>query len=163
MKSLTLLEIASSLSAMGSIAIATTTFYQIRRSSREAVLPLVYPEFVRVKGKTVDVRLRNYGRGPAIDVQLTLYVDGRAVYYTAHKGEQPITFLNIATNESEELTLHADRSSANLNLRVQYKSVLREKFYRKIQVRNDEILGLDGSPSLFVRIGRSAARRNRGR
>lgn len=167
LKSLTLLEIASSLSAMGSIAIAATTLYQVRRNSREAVLPLVYPEFVHVDGKTLQVRLRNYGRGPAIDVQMTLYVEGRPVYYTAYKGKERVTFLNIATGEFEDLTLHVDRATSDVRIRVRYKSVLREKFYRNIRVRDDEILGLDGNPSLLVRFGRAASvgkrdpRRNR--
>ncbi|MDQ0190127.1 hypothetical protein JI721_04545 [Alicyclobacillus cycloheptanicus] len=164
MKSLTLLEAASALSAMGSVAIAITTLYQIRRSSRESVLPLVYPEFVSVDEKTIQVKLRNYGRGPAIDVQMTLFVGGRPVYFTAYKNKQRVTFLNIATNESEALTLCTDEPAADLLLRLRYKSVLREKFHRRITVRNSEVLGLDGNPSLLVRIqrlGRGTRRKRR--
>lgn len=155
MKVLSLLEISSALSTAGTIAIAAIALYQVRRSSRDSVQPLVYPEYVQVDGKTVYLKLRNYGQGPAIDVQLTLYVNDRAVYYTAYKNEQRVTFLNIATNESEELLLHADPCSSSLKMRVRYKSVLRERFYREIIVRDDEILGLDGRPSLLVRFGRS--------
>lgn len=155
LKALSLLEISSALSTVGTIAIAAITLYQVRRGSRDSVQPLVYPEYVQVDGKTVYVKLRNYGQGPAIDVQLTLYVNGRPAYYMAYKEKQRVTFLNIATNESEELVLHADPCSTNLKIRVRYKSVLREQFYREIIVRDDEIVGLDGRPSLLVRFGRA--------
>lgn len=155
LKALSLLEISSALSTVGTIAIAAITLYQVRRGSRNSVQPLVYPEYVQVDGKTVYVKLRNYGQGPAIDVQLTLYVHGRPAYYMAYKDKQRVTFLNIATNESEELALHADSCSPNLKIRVRYKSVLRERFYREILVRDDEIVGLDGRPSLLVRFGRA--------
>ncbi len=67
---LDLMEACSVLSSIGTLAIALTSWYQIRRDTQIGYVPMVViDDFERLDGELV-AELRNYGTGPALDVKL---------------------------------------------------------------------------------------------
>lgn len=160
---LTLMDLATLASAIGTLGLAITSWYQIRQSRRDSLHPLVYAESAWLDVnrtqraqvmRSVRINLKNYGTGPALDLQFSVRasfgdreqqnakpsavhtVPVRAVI----KAGQSVPYMNLAPSQetSVELALESSdigpRSDGPVIIEVRYRSVFREHLHRAFTV-----------------------------
>lgn len=134
MKILTIIEFATIISAVGTLGLAITSVYQMRRGRKDALHPMVYADSIWLDAVPNDdtqlllhricIHLKNYGTGPALDVQfwartqlhVQLPQDGQAgTWFPLRIGQlvragQAVEFMNLAPNQEAlvELRLVAE-------------------------------------------------------
>ncbi len=59
MKALTLMEIATMISAAGTLALAAASVYQLRRNRKDSLHPMVYPETIAIESQPVNASSAN--------------------------------------------------------------------------------------------------------
>ncbi|QSO47028.1 hypothetical protein [Alicyclobacillus mengziensis] len=160
---LTLMDLATLASAIGTLGLAITSWYQIRQSRRDSLHPLVYAESAWLDVnqtqraqvmRSVRINLKNYGTGPALDLQFSVRAsfgdrDQQSVKPSAvHtvpvraviKAGQSVPYMNLAPNQetSVELALESSdigpRSDGPVVIEVHYRSVFREHLHRAFTV-----------------------------
>lgn len=107
-RTLDMIELATIASSLGTLAIAISSLYQMRLTVRDSFFPILSLE--RVVSKSPDlyeVVVRNYGTGPALNVEMKLQVDDTLKPLCASQDGQPYTPFHIATDESKEISLTA--------------------------------------------------------
>lgn len=160
---LTLMDLATLSSAVGTLGLAITSWYQMRQSRRDSLHPLVYAESawfdvepvqsVEIL-KTVRINLKNYGTGPALNLQFGVRASvgdrgqsqtpsaiHKVPIRTVVKAGQSVPYMNLAPNQevSVELALESSeigpRSDGPLIIDVFYRSVFREHLNRAFTVQ----------------------------
>ncbi|KPV44464.1 hypothetical protein [Alicyclobacillus ferrooxydans] len=160
---LTLMDLATLASAIGTLGLAITSWYQMRRSRRDSLHPLVYAESAWVDTGVVNtgcpilssvrINLKNYGTGPALDLKFMVRgtvgerepSDVRSAMHTVPihavlKAGQSVPYMNLAPNQevSVELALEASaigpRADGPVVIEVHYRSVFRQHLHRAFTV-----------------------------
>ncbi|MCL6454063.1 MAG: hypothetical protein K6T78_10680 [Alicyclobacillus sp.] len=160
MKPLTIMELATLASAAGTLALACTSFYQLRRGRKDQLHPMVYadalwldatrsaPHADDLQLERICLHLKNYGTGPALDVRFRAKVQTPRSNGTAAWVELPIDqlvnageavqYMNLAPNEDARVELRMDAKSVQrvqpgqpLSIRLSYRSVFREHLRRE--------------------------------
>lgn len=158
---LTLMDLATLASAIGTLGLAITSWYQMRQSRRDSLHPLVYAESAWVDThddnaallQTVRINLKNYGTGPALDLKFGVRASVGARSHSSNpsavmnvpvhnvrKAGQFIPYMNLAPNQevSVELALETSnigpRADGPVIIDVVYRSVFREQLTRAFTV-----------------------------
>ncbi|WP_234969487.1 hypothetical protein [Alicyclobacillus vulcanalis] len=107
MMDLDIMEACSVLSSLGTLAIALTSWYQIRRDARIGYVPMVViDDFARWNGHLI-AEIRNYGTGPALDLRMWM-VRGRDVLpIEPSVNGRRVTGLHLAPTEAKRVQLEA--------------------------------------------------------
>lgn len=156
MKTLTIMELATLISAVGTLALAVTSVYQMRRVRKDSLHPMVYADAIwmdtepggsQVQLERIFLRIKNYGTGPAIDLRFNLHPDTSDRAGTApfdplaiveiSKGGQRIEYMNLAPSEEAQMELRLDpmriqplNQGQPLRLEIGYRSVFRQNLCR---------------------------------
>lgn len=162
---LTLMDLATLSSAIGTLGLAITSWYQMSQSRRDSLHPIVYAESVWLdleSGSRVDeilhkvrINIKNYGTGPALNLQFGVQasVGTRAksgVPSAVHpvpievimKAGQSVPYMNLAPNQevSVELVLESSaigpRADGPLIIDVYYRTVFRQRLNRAFTVES---------------------------
>ncbi|WP_067618058.1 hypothetical protein [Alicyclobacillus acidiphilus] len=131
--SLDLVETATIVSSLGTLAIAFTSWYQMHRTAQETFLPILSVDDISwdERGQLV-ITVKNYGNGPALDVRMEVADSAREQRQQCPPliGGQQVTALHVGTNEHKVVTLaqiagvfHTSKEEASE--RVQRNTVLR--------------------------------------
>ncbi|AEJ44430.1 hypothetical protein [Alicyclobacillus acidocaldarius] len=138
---LDLMEVCSVLSSIGTLAIALTSWYQIRRDTQIGYVPMVViDDFQRLDGELV-AELRNYGTGPALDVKLWgMRGEERVPIAPVVEGRR-MSGLHLAPAEAKRVHLAADWRSRHWGdekapdeIVLRYRSVRGRKFSARSQI-----------------------------
>ncbi|WP_367306076.1 hypothetical protein [Alicyclobacillus acidocaldarius] len=127
---LDIMEACSVLSSIGTLAIALTSWYQIRRDTQISYVPMVVIDDFTWSDRRLVAQVRNYGTGPALDVKLWGIWGRDAVPIAPMVDGRRVTGLHLAPAEAKCVHLLAtrpcsERASADVpeEIRIRYHSV----------------------------------------
>ncbi|WAH38108.1 hypothetical protein [Alicyclobacillus dauci] len=137
-RTLDMIEAASIVSSIGTLAIAISSIYQMRRNQRDSFFPILSVDAVRMDCPNhVTIRLRNYGTGPALNVQMIL-----RSHHAHHRPEishegLAQSVIHVATNESKEFDLIAPiPAPTQTSLILRYQCIRHRHFQGNIPFKN---------------------------
>ncbi|WP_206879706.1 hypothetical protein [Alicyclobacillus mali (ex Roth et al. 2021)] len=141
---LDLMEACSVLSSIGTLAIALTSWYQIRRDTQIGYVPMVViDDFDRLDGELV-AELRNYGTGPALDVKLWGMRGKERVPIAPVVEGRRVSGLHLAPAEAKRVHLAAggpSRHGVDGNtpevIVLRYQSVRGRRFEERAEIPQD--------------------------
>lgn len=153
------MELATLISAVGTLGLAITSVYQMRRGRKDSLHPMLYADSIWLEaGKQDDgqlalhricIHLKNYGTGPALDVQFSASVQENAKqphptrWLRLSIGQliragQTVEFMNLAPNQEAQVELQVVPGegpsllhSQPMRIQVSYRSVFREHLRRE--------------------------------
>jgi len=141
---LDIMEACSVLSSIGTLAIALTSWYQIRRDTLIGYVPMVViDDFTWSDGRLV-AQIRNYGTGPALDVTMWMMLRRDAVPIEPMVDGRRVTGLHLAPAEAKCVHLVATRPSSERGradvpeeIRIRYHSVRGRTFEGRAEIPQD--------------------------
>ncbi|ACV59266.1 hypothetical protein Aaci_2257 [Alicyclobacillus acidocaldarius subsp. acidocaldarius DSM 446] len=141
---LDIMEACSVLSSISTLAIALTSWYQIRRDTLIGYVPMVViDDFAWSDGRLV-AQIRNYGTGPALDVKLWGMRGRDAVPIAPMVDGRRVTGLHLAPAEAKCVHLVATRPSSERGradvpeeIRIRYYSVRGRTFEGRAEIPQD--------------------------
>jgi len=141
---LDIMEACSVLSSISTLAIALTSWYQIRRDTLIGYVPMVViDDFAWSDGRLV-AQIRNYGTGPALDVKLWGIWGRDAVPIAPRVDGRRVTGLHLAPAEAKCVHLVATRPSSERGradvpeeIRIRYHSVRGRTFKGCAEIPQD--------------------------
>ncbi|WP_206831878.1 hypothetical protein [Alicyclobacillus fructus] len=142
---LDIMEACSVLSSLGTLAIAVTSWCQIRRDARVGYVPVVViDDFAWCDGELV-ARVRNCGTGPALDVKMWGMWGRDAVPIEPMVDGRRMTALHLAPNEARrvcvlETPLQKTEKAADVmpqEIRIRYHSVRGRTFEGRAEIPRD--------------------------
>lgn len=131
---LDIIECATIVSSLATLAMAISSVCQMRRSQRDSFYPVLSVDNVKVSTRgDVTLQIRNYGTGPALNVEIYLQIDGQSITPAVFLQNHPLNTLHVATNESKEINLKsAPQAHAQMLLRLEYKCIRHRQFQNTI-------------------------------
>lgn len=162
MKTLTIMELSTLVSAFGTLALAITSVYQMRRTRKDSLHPMLYADSIWLEADPADrglnlqrifVHLRNYGTGPALDIQFTVRVQHPESFPGAGhtplpiqqivRSGQAIEYMNMASSQEAQIELLLEPGVAQslpsgcpLTIEVGYRSVYKERMKRTFSLHS---------------------------
>ncbi|WP_062305803.1 hypothetical protein [Alicyclobacillus sendaiensis] len=127
---LDLMEACSVLSSIGTLALAVTAWYQIRRDTKLMFVPMVVIDDFAWSGGNLVAQIRNYGTGPALDIKLWMMEGQDAAPVAPLVDGRQVTGLHLAPAEAKRVVLTAHprcreqaRAMVPAEIRMRYHSV----------------------------------------
>ncbi|MFB5188868.1 hypothetical protein [Alicyclobacillus fastidiosus] len=126
---LDMIESATIVSSLGTLAIALCSLYQTRRSVIDSFVPVLSIDEISIGSNELTVRIRNYGTGPALDVMMLLEVHHHVVTPDIFLDNHPISVLHVGTNEAKDVRLkpvsHEPTDWSTAMLHVKFECIRR--------------------------------------
>lgn len=138
LKTLDMIECATIVSSIGTLAIAISSIYQMHRSQRDSFFPILSIDDIAYDpDEGLLLQLRNYGTGPALNVRIQVLISGRSTpFYVTYYGHQQ-TVLHVATNESKEVGLIGTiEAPEETELQIYYECIRHRNFSESLPLKS---------------------------
>lgn len=133
-----MIECATIVSSLATLAMAISSLYQLRRNQRDSFLPILSLDDVeREPTGAYRLQVRNYGTGPALNVRIQLHIHEKPLQaLTTFQGHR-FHVCHVATNEVKEILLSTTTPLSNeMKLNIDYESIRRRHFASDIPLHD---------------------------
>ncbi|GLG01444.1 hypothetical protein Alches_14830 [Alicyclobacillus hesperidum subsp. aegles] len=138
--SLDIVEVASVLSSVGTLAIAVTSWYQIHRANQETFYPIVAIDDIGQTSCGVwEIAMKNYGTGPALELMLAIQSDDGCTAIPPIVSGNRVTGLHLAPNEQKTIQISMNESRLAHRANPSRKREALRISYRCIRGRRHEL------------------------
>lgn len=133
-----MIECATIVSSLGTLAMAICSLYQLRRSQRDSFLPILSLDDVeRASSGVYRLQVRNYGTGPALNVRIQIHIHEKPLQaVTSFQGHR-FHVCHVATNEVKEILLSTTTPLSNeMKLNIDYECIRHRHFASDIPLHD---------------------------